>query len=153
MTTYRSYEIDGKTIIGRKPMQTYMFRFGCDDCGYGNKFYPYCDICKKPFFNTLITNEKPPKIKRKKNQRINNPKPKENPKRIRIYNRDGNKCLCCGSEDNLTLDHVIPKSKGGSSEDENLQTLCSKCNGEKADTTISYRDPDRHWNFSFQPKP
>ena len=36
------------------------------------------------------------------------------PNRSRIYKRDGYECVYCGSKKNLTLDHVIPKSRGGS---------------------------------------
>ena len=33
--------------------------------------------------------------------------------RHRIYKRDGHKCVYCGTSKQLTIDHVIPKSKGG----------------------------------------
>lgn len=54
-------------------------------------------------------------------------------KRKTIYERDDFKCLKCGENNikKLTLDHIIPISKGGKSNNENLQTLCKKCNGEK----------------------
>lgn len=52
-------------------------------------------------------------------------------KREIIFARDGNKCIRCGSVEYLTLDHIIPKSRGGSNDDDNLQTLCRKCNGRK----------------------
>ena len=44
-----------------------------------------------------------------------------------IINRDG-RCLRCGRTKNLVVDHVLPKSIGGSDDLSNLQTLCSKCN-------------------------
>jgi len=52
-------------------------------------------------------------------------------RRLEIYTRDGFKCLICGVIDNLTLDHVIPRSKGGSNDSSNLQTLCNRCNSKK----------------------
>lgn len=53
-----------------------------------------------------------------------------------------NKCLCCGRDDvKLTADHVIPVSKGGSSNIENIQPLCKPCNSHKSEKTIDYR-PD-----------
>lgn len=55
--------------------------------------------------------------------------------RNRIYKRDGNQCVYCGSNKNLTLDHVIPKSRGGKNEWTNLVTSCFKCNLKKADRT------------------
>ena len=55
--------------------------------------------------------------------------------RHRIYKRDGNKCVYCGISKNLTIDHVIPKSKGGKNTWENLVTCCNKCNLKKSDRT------------------
>jgi len=55
--------------------------------------------------------------------------------RNRIYRRDNHTCVYCGSTRNLTLDHVIPKSRGGKNEWTNLVTSCSRCNLKKADRT------------------
>ena len=51
--------------------------------------------------------------------------------RIDVFARDGNKCLHCGSDENLTLDHIIPFSRGGKTCKKNLQTLCLTCNLKK----------------------
>lgn len=40
-------------------------------------------------------------------------------------------CAYCGSEDNLTLDHITPRSKGGSDRVTNILCACKKCNTSK----------------------
>ena len=56
-------------------------------------------------------------------------------KRERIYKRDGWKCVYCESKKNLTIDHVIPKSRGGKNTWSNLVTCCNSCNARKGDKT------------------
>lgn len=52
--------------------------------------------------------------------------------RKNIFRRDSYKCLYCGRSDiPLTVDHIIPKSKGGGDSWENLATACVKCNNIK----------------------
>lgn len=58
------------------------------------------------------------------------------PSRENIYKRDNYECVYCGSNKNLTLDHVIPQSKGGKDSWDNLVTACRTCNSEKADLTL-----------------
>lgn len=55
------------------------------------------------------------------------------PRRIRelVYRRDGHRCRRCGSQQDLSLDHIEPWSFGGSDDLENLQTLCRSCNSRK----------------------
>lgn len=55
--------------------------------------------------------------------------------RSRIYRRDGHECGYCGSTKQLTLDHIIPRSRGGENSWTNLVTCCHKCNVRKADRT------------------
>jgi 5-methylcytosine-specific restriction endonuclease McrA len=50
-----------------------------------------------------------------------------------VFARDDWTCQYCGSGSDLTVDHVIPRSKGGSSEWENIVACCSSCNRRKAD--------------------
>ena len=63
---------------------------------------------------------------RVKNLRIN---------RNRVFKRDNFECVYCGSKKYLTIDHVIPKSKGGNNSWGNLVTCCSPCNRHKGDKT------------------
>ncbi len=50
-----------------------------------------------------------------------------------VFARDGWSCQYCGDGSNLTVDHVIPRSKGGVSSWENVVTSCAPCNRRKAD--------------------
>lgn len=54
-----------------------------------------------------------------------------------ILKRDDNTCAYCNSTKDLTLDHVIPKSKGGLNTWTNLVTACFKCNSRKGDKLLS----------------
>lgn len=49
------------------------------------------------------------------------------------------RCLACGQPKPLTVDHVVPLSKGGSNSIENIQPLCQPCNSEKHVKIIDYR--------------
>lgn len=53
--------------------------------------------------------------------------------RQNIFKRDGHKCQYCGSNQDLTLDHVLPKSRNGQSTWDNLVTACKTCNSKKGD--------------------
>jgi len=60
--------------------------------------------------------------------------------RNKIFKRDGYKCKKCGRKEDLTIDHIIPFSKGGTTEINNLQTLCKKCNRKKGAKTNAETD-------------
>lgn len=53
--------------------------------------------------------------------------------RHNIFKRDNHACQYCGDSHNLTLDHLIPRSKGGKSSWTNLVTACKTCNTKKGD--------------------
>jgi CRISPR/Cas system Type II protein with McrA/HNH and RuvC-like nuclease domain len=55
--------------------------------------------------------------------------------RQRIYQRDGFQCVYCGTHKNLTIDHVMPKSRGGANSWENMVTCCFTCNSKKGSKT------------------
>jgi HNH endonuclease len=48
-----------------------------------------------------------------------------------VFERDGGKCVQCGSNFDLQYDHVIPLALGGAGTIRNLQLLCADCNREK----------------------
>jgi 5-methylcytosine-specific restriction endonuclease McrA len=52
---------------------------------------------------------------------------------LALIERDGYQCARCGSQDNLTIDHIVPLSKGGSDDLDNLQLLCKTHNSSKGD--------------------
>ncbi len=65
----------------------------------------------------------------------------------RLWRRDikekwQNKCAYCGSGDNLTIDHVVPRCKGGSDFTKNVVCCCSKCNQKKG------HEPWDEWYFN-----
>jgi len=45
-----------------------------------------------------------------------------------LFARDAHTCQYCGSGARLTLDHVVPRSRGGASSWENVVTACAPCN-------------------------
>lgn len=59
--------------------------------------------------------------------------------RLAIFERDENKCLRCGSVEELSIDHIHSLSAGGDNAPNNLQTLCKTCNSSKGGSTKDYR--------------
>jgi len=58
--------------------------------------------------------------------------------RVNVYSRDGYKCQYCGEKcrtDELTYDHVIPRSQGGTTVWENIVSCCYDCNSKKGGRT------------------
>ncbi len=53
--------------------------------------------------------------------------------RKNVLRRDGNVCQYCGDRRRMTLDHVLPKSRGGKDTWENLVAACVPCNNRKGD--------------------
>ena len=52
-----------------------------------------------------------------------------------IWERDDFTCQMCGARSHLSIDHIIPESKGGLLVEANLQTLCRSCNSRKGAKT------------------
>ncbi|MBW4697127.1 MAG: HNH endonuclease [Aphanocapsa lilacina HA4352-LM1] len=55
--------------------------------------------------------------------------------RRNVLHRDGHTCQYCGSKEDLTIDHVVPRSKGGEDAWENVTTACVRCNIKKGNRT------------------
>lgn len=54
--------------------------------------------------------------------------------KILVWQRDGGRCVNCGSQSDLEFDHIIPIAMGGSNTARNLQLLCEPCNRRKGAT-------------------
>jgi 5-methylcytosine-specific restriction endonuclease McrA len=68
----------------------------------------------------------------------------QNTKRIK-YKKQGGKCFYCGKQlflknikksREVTLDHLIPRSMGGTTKRDNLVVACNNCNQWKGDTSF-----------------
>lgn len=105
----------------------------------GNKHV--CENCIDKFSLT-VNNDQPAKTKKEKTERS------KMSTRIRydILERDGFKCNYCGAKPEignnvkLHVDHIIPVSKGGKTETDNLQVLCQTCNLGKSDKMPKYNN-------------
>ena len=69
---------------------------------------------------------------------------------LKVLKRDNYKCLICGKspsthpELSLEVDHILPVSKGGTNDIENLQTLCFNCNrGKGNDDSLNLENKER----------
>jgi 5-methylcytosine-specific restriction endonuclease McrA len=56
--------------------------------------------------------------------------------RREVLKRDSHTCQYCGTSKRLTLDHVIPRSKGGQHTWDNVVTACERCNSTKSDRLL-----------------
>ncbi|MBR21601.1 MAG: HNH endonuclease [Microcella pacifica] len=64
-----------------------------------------------------------------------------------VLRRDGNRCAYCDAHA-TTIDHVLPRSRGGADTWENLVACCLKCNNIKGDRTPA----EMRWELLFTPK-
>ncbi len=62
--------------------------------------------------------------------------------RRKIRERWDYKCAYCGSEENITIDHVLARSKGGLDTTKNMVCCCHSCNQDKAQSSWE------EWYFS-----
>ena len=69
-------------------------------------------------------------------------------------------CAYCGSDKNLTIDHIVPRSKGGSDFTKNVLCACQSCNQDKGHTPVEdwylsqeFFDVDRYEKIKDWMKP
>lgn len=65
-----------------------------------------------------------------------------------VLRRDGQRCAYCAGSAN-TIDHVLPRSRGGQDSWENLVACCLRCNNAKGDRTPS----EMNWTLRIRPQP
>lgn len=75
--------------------------------------------------------------------------------RLNVFSRDKFICQYCGNHfksKDLTLDHVVPRSKGGKTEWNNIVSACSPCNTKKADKLLRDISSMQLLRKPFEPK-
>ena len=68
--------------------------------------------------------------------------------RAGVLRRDGRRCAYCGGRGD-TIDHVVPRSRGGLHSWENCVACCGRCNTRKADRTLD----ELGWQLGTTPGP
>jgi len=67
---------------------------------------------------------------------VKRPRPQRKLTRLEVFHRDQYTCQYCGKETHqLTLDHVVPRYRGGEHTWENIVSACASCNRRKAGRT------------------
>ena len=157
---YTIWELSEKSLVYRcdlcKKKSTVnheVVTYICNNYNYYLKLYDYCRATEKKInivwkrfhFDTTKFNLNTPlhrgiTFKGFGTKQLEEPKAENDKKSRRIsqdvkdkvWNRDGGKCVECGSNENLEFDHIIPHSKGGANTYRNIQLLCEPCNRSKS---------------------
>lgn len=79
------------------------------------------------------------KAKHKRNKRnLTRQKSRSATRVAAVKERDGNSCFYCKTEEDLTIDHIVPIADGGGAEIDNLRLVCRLCNNRKG--RLSHKD-------------
>ncbi|WP_018148875.1 HNH endonuclease [Henriciella marina] len=76
--------------------------------------------------------------------------------RFNVFLRDSFQCVYCGAGNELTFDHVVPRSRGGRTSWTNIVAACSPCNLKKGGRMpkdagmVPHRKPVRPTNYQLQ---
>lgn len=66
--------------------------------------------------------------------------------RVGVLKRDEYECVYCGA-DGRTIDHIVPRSRGGDSSWLNLAACCQRCNNKKGNSLVG----ELGWKLRFRP--
>jgi len=69
-------------------------------------------------------------------RQANRRKPVSPGKIVAAMQKSNGVCVACGTDERLQVDHIIPVSRGGTNDPDNLQMLCKSCNASKRDKTM-----------------
>ena len=91
-------------------------------------------IWKLGTLSMSYNNNKPPRLFANAEYKKSTSKRRSIPKQVKqeVWQRDGGKCIQCGSNEKLEYDHIIPVAKGGANTTRNIQLLCENCNRTKS---------------------
>jgi len=130
---YKISDITKMLNIPRRTLQGQLLRISKKTLGYKITFeqlrqFFMIDLINKGYTPEYITSQmgytrKDTIIMRRKLLGYISPK-----LRFEIFKRDNFRCVICGDDSRINIDHIIPISLGGNSNKENLRTLCTECN-------------------------
>lgn len=125
---YRDVNVD--SLLSWLHEKEFIIRYRIDGADYiqVNKFH----IHQNPHQREVVSIIPPPNGAANRYSHL----PVTEEQRQRIFARDGYKCVQCGATETLHCDHKQPISRGGTSEDDNLQTLCIDCNLKKRNDVL-----------------
>ncbi|MGG3450229.1 HNH endonuclease [Domibacillus aminovorans] len=113
----------------------------CDNCDqliqnqlffhWSHKDFNLCSDCLQDLYETTF-NIRPLEVG---NSALYQKKTIPDSIRWHIWNRDDFTCQYCGIKENLSIDHIVPESKGGDLLEQNLVTACRPCNSKKNNRT------------------
>lgn len=132
----------------------------CERCGEAYKvkssYAPRSRFCSLPCKYGWSEQETAPTKKSRRREREKNAPIVEKIDRQAIIERDGRRCyLWCGgaivAKGQITLDHVLPLARGGTTTARNLRVACLSCNSRKCDKLLSELTDLPPYTFSQVP--
>ncbi len=117
----------GEVILDAEDLNTLESEWQSDTYGAPENFITY--LRTKYGCNLPLDHEKYRRLKEGENRsERRGPSAKI---KLKVFRRDGFKCRECGSSEDITVDHIIPRRQGGPDDISNYQTLCRTCNSRK----------------------